>query len=582
MTPRAAYVEGGLIAVSTTYDEREVARSVPGGAWNPDLKRWEWPAEPEVARNLRDAFGGRNFTDDVLELARGAEQDRARRERYRNAEDLEQPEVRKTDAWRHQLRAYHFARDLKAAALFMEMGTGKSKVIIDLIQNRGHDLTVVVCPKSVVGVWPREVEKHSAIDLEVVAPRVDSVAKRVAELERKVELARARGRPVVAVVNYAAVLSDPLKNWLDNEKRIARGVRPIEFGVLDESHRIKAPGGKQSRTLYRLGRRWPWRALLTGTPLPHSPLDAYAQYRFLDSKVFGTSFVKFRSRYAVMGGYQNHQVVGYQNHDEFRDRLYSVAYRVTADVLDLPPSKTVERIAELSAEETRRYRELEALFITELDEGAVTVGNALVKLLRLQQATSGFLKTDDGDLVDLGTTKASLFGDVLDELDSEEPIVVFCRFHRDLDHAKRVASAAGREVAELSGRVNDLEAWLKGEASVLVAQLQSGKEGIDLTRARYAVYYSVGFSLGDYQQSLKRLDRPGQERPVTNVHLVCRLSDGTPTVDRRVVDALERRAQVVEAVLESYDRSKFIDDATNDAVRFALETTKVDPERREE
>jgi len=124
-------------------------------------------------------------------------------------------------------------------------------------------------------------------------------------------------------------------------------------------------------------------------------------------------------------------------------------------------------------------------------------------------------------------------------------VVVFCRFHRDLDAVNRIADEAGRRSLELSGRMDELKRWQAGEVPVLAVQIDSGGLGIDLTRARYAIYYSLGFSLGSYEQSLARVHRPGQTRPVEYIHL---LAEGT--VDEKVMAALSNRADVVNSVLQ--------------------------------
>jgi SNF2 family DNA or RNA helicase len=281
--------------------------------------------------------------------------------------------------------------------------------------------------------------------------------------------------------------------------------------------------------------------------MPHSPLDIYAQYRFLDPSVFGLSFTTFRQRYAVWGGYEGRQPIAWINQDELNAKVYSIASRVTKRaVLTLPPVTHVERYCELGAKARAEYKSLERDFWTWVESAMqeVTVTNALVKLLRLQQMTSGFVLGDDGEIHETDSAKACAFADWLEDLALDEPLVVFCRFTHDLDAVGAAGANAGRRVGELSGRRNDLLAWQRGELDVLVVQIQAGAEGIDLTRAAYACYYSLGFSLGQYEQSLARLDRPGQTRPVTYTHFLAR-----GTVDGQVYTALRARKEVVEAIL---------------------------------
>ena len=121
---------------------------------------------------------------------------------------------------------------------------------------------------------------------------------------------------------------------------------------------------------------------------------------------------------------------------------------------------------------------------------------------------------------------------------------MFARFRCDLDEIKAAADDAGRPYSEVSGTTKTLESWQQGKTTVLGVQIQSGGAGIDLSRSAYCVYYSVGFSLGDYEQSLARLRRPGQTRCVRYYHMVAR-----NTVDEDVYSALKDRRDVIDVVL---------------------------------
>jgi len=126
-----------------------------------------------------------------------------------------------------------------------------------------------------------------------------------------------------------------------------------------------------------------------------------------------------------------------------------------------------------------------------------------------------------------------------------EKAVVFCRFHHDLDTVARVCKELGRTCGEISGRVKQYAEWKAGEFSTLAVQIQAGGLGIDLTEAPYAVYYTIGFSLGDYVQSVARVHRPGQTKAVSIYRLVVR-----DTVDEQLIKALDKKQNVIRAILE--------------------------------
>ena len=141
----------------------------------------------------------------------------------------------------------------------------------------------------------------------------------------------------------------------------------------------------------------------------------------------------------------------------------------------------------------------------------------------------------------------------MSDLPVTEPVVVFCRFRADLEEVRAAAAELGRPYAEVSGTTKELERWQAGDATILGVQIQSGGLGIDCTRAAYAFYYSLGFSLGDYEQSLARLRRPGQTRCVRYYHLVAR-----HTVDEQVYAALRDRRVVVDAVMEKLTKREVV------------------------
>jgi SNF2 family DNA or RNA helicase len=420
------------------------------------------------------------------------------------------------DPWLHQQKAAAWASPRPASLLGMDMGTGKT-------------LTALLA----LGLFGKK--------LKPVMLTAGATKKRAETLEH--ELKYAGSTPLAVIVNYDCV-------WRTD---IAKVIEKVGWSaiVLDESHRIKSPTGKASRWLAGLARKHPTakRLCLTGTPMPHSPLDLFGQFRFMNPEVFGGSFSAFRARYAECDRMFPSKVKKWIRQDELRDKLDEHTWRVSADdVLDLPDSIHETIPVVLSAATKKFYRTLERDMVAELEAGTVTAANALTRLLRLQQATSGYAVMDDGGgLVPIDGTpaKRNALEDWLEDLPSTEPVVVFCRFRSDLEDVAALARKLGRPYSEVSGVTKTLEQWQAGETTILGVQMQSGGVGIDLTRACFCVYYSLGFSLGDYEQSLARLRRPGQNKCCRYYHLVA-----AGTVDEEVYRALQERRNVVESVLQ--------------------------------
>jgi SNF2 family DNA or RNA helicase len=248
-------------------------------------------------------------------------------------------------------------------------------------------------------------------------------------------------------------------------------------------------------------------------------------------------------------------VVGFKNLAVANKKIAATTHYVrTTDVIDLPPISFHDVACDLSPKESSLYREVENEFCAICDSGSVTPKNALEQLLRLQQICGGYVRFDDektASRIDEHPAKAKVLSDMLEDLPSSEPVVIFCRFKSDIEAAKGVAEALGRRASELSGNCNELDDWQQAKTSVLVAQIQSGGIGIDLTRAAYCWFYSLGYSLAEYEQAVARLHRPGQTAKTVIYHLVATIS-GRSTVDGRVYAALRERKEVVNELITGY------------------------------
>jgi hypothetical protein len=296
----------------------------------------------------------------------------------------------------------------------------------------------------------------------------------------------------------------------------------------------------------------------TGTMQAQTPLDVFGQARAVEPGVFGSTFIGFQKRYALMGGFEGREFRGMNpdTEDEFAAKLASFTFHAGEDVLDLPKMlPDVSVTGHLSPKARRAYKDLEeelyAVVQRELADGTVvddeaSVDNVLVRILRCQQITGGALPLDSGAVEEIDHAKADLLADELEDIDPSEPVVVFARFHHDLDKIGQVTARMGREYGELSGRRSDAlaaDATLTEGVQVAGVQIQAGGTGVDFTRSAFGLYYSVGHSLADYLQSRKRLQRPGQTRSVRFRHLVM---EGT--IDEEVYEALAARESVVKRV----------------------------------
>jgi SNF2 family DNA or RNA helicase len=551
-------VADSLLRIRAHYDDRHACAAIPGAKWVPSIKRWEYLLTPATASCAAQTFGQKLSTEDQAKLRDLWARLLNIPEIKQNPAGLEQPQTQ-FPCWEHQVVCYNMARELFGFAsgseagggvmFALDMGLGKTKCAVDVIVNHPDQIrsVLVTCPSSVIDVWTGNQDRIGQFEIHalpeqyarlhifpVKGKNMDTYKKtKLAENARRI--AEMHNKTFIAVVNYETAWREPFATW-------ARDVK-FDMIIADECHRLKSPGGKASKFFSLLGRSVKYRLGLSGTPMSHTPLDIYAQYRFLDPGIFGTSYSRFRSEFAVMGGFQGKQVLTFKNLDTLNQKFYMIAHRVMSkDVMDLPEFQVIERTCELEGKELKVYQQMNDEFCAEVEGNLVTAANALVKLLRLQEITSGFL---DGQQV--GSSKAKLLADVLEDFDLHEPVVIMAHFTNDLKMIRQVCEAQGRTYAELSGHANQLSQWQIGKFDVLGVQIKSGREGVDLTRARYTIYYSMGFSLGDYEQSMKRTDRPGQTREGLFIHL---LAEGS--VDLKVMKSLQHHKEVITAVLDMY------------------------------
>jgi SNF2 family DNA or RNA helicase len=461
-----------------------------------------------------------------------------------------------TAAWPHQIKAFNFLKRINQGALFAAMGCGKSKIVVDLIQNLSLERVLIIAPKRAIEVWPKQFKIHglSRRGLAIVPLRDPmTMTERADWLEMT---PRVRGKCTVFVTNYAALVPGSEKRPNHFAERLRK--EDFDLVVMDESHHIKAPGGRTSKFAAVLSGRAKRRLCLTGTPMPNSPIDIYGQYRFLDPGVFG-SFREFQERFVVYGGFQMREVLGFKDEEELARRYGQIAFEVSKDVLDLPPVVENEVPVRLDRTSMRAHAELDNEMALEFGRGeTVTVSNILTKIIRQQQITSGYLPvvvTSDEDgaepvekIQQMNSAKFEALREILGSVRAEEPVVVFYKFNYDLMQIKAAAEdlEAPRRVMVISGGRDDHQEWQRAEGGeVLAVQIKAGGEGIDLTRAAYTVYYSLTYSLGDMQQSKDRTHRPGQTRTTNYYYLV---ADGT--VDESIMTCVRTKKSIVDFVRE--------------------------------
>ena len=467
--------------------------------------------------------------------------------------------VYKTEPWKHQKKALSYLCKRDTAALYTDMGTGKTKVMIDMIQTRGFRRVLVVAPNKACEVWQEQIGIHG-IDGQICAIRLNamSINKVINQLsnEPKCDKIRSDAPTSVYIINYEKV-------WREGIDRIfLRKTFGLDCVICDESHRIKTPTSRCSRYLSRLGKVVPHRYLVTGTPLAENPTDVYAQYKFLDPTIFGTNFGQFRDEYEVIDPILTarigHRILDkntpYKNLEQLREKMFSCAFYIESSV-ELPEQTDIVRKFPMPDKTEKLYHQMMKEKVAEMNGLWLESNNALTTVLRLQQITSGYacvenIDTKEQKILNVDTARRDELKELLEEFPADEPIVVFAHYKKDLKNIRKACNELGYSYSEVSGSVDTLKDWKSGRTRVLGVQYSSGSESIDLTRAKYCVYYSLTQRLALYEQSRKRIHRPGQTRPVVYYHLIETMKKGF-TIDQKIYEALKSKKDIVDYVMES-------------------------------
>ena len=456
----------------------------------------------------------------------------------------------KTEPWGgeegHQNRAFKKARRKKAFAFFMEVGTGKTKVAIDLSSDEFQageiDIVMVWAPKGVHSQWtdPSE-DEPSPLEVHCSVPFV-AHSWPWKEKDRPKLI---KGKLLVVSFNYDSLITEQGFSEMERIMKMGR-----VFIIADESQRLKNPGAKRSKQAAILAPLAVKRLILTGTPLAKSLVDVWAQFKWLDPNIVGDKYLTtFRSKYCIMGGWEGRQVVGHKNVDQFLKIIDPYVFRATQDELNLPASVYAPYQFELSGIQRKHYDALRKDFITKFEDGTeVTVANAATMLLRLQQIACGYL-AHEGRIEEIEDARFPALQSILEQ--REGKMVIWCRFTRDIE---RICDAyGGVAVPYYGGNVNERDDAKRRflhtpGVRYFVGNPQAGGTGLDGLQkvSKTVIYYSNSFSSLDRWQSEGRNRRIGMgDESCTYIDLIAR-----KTIDQRLISVLRKKKTLSDQVMD--------------------------------
>ena len=463
----------------------------------------------------------------------------------------------KTKPYAHQLTALENSWHKEEFAYFMEMGTGKTKVLIDnvaMLYDKGKvDGVLIIAPKGVVGTWyNQELPNHLADHIENVTVLWQANINKKQQ-EKLDQLFKTGHELHILVMNVEALSTDKGKLFAAKFLRSHKSMIAI-----DESTTIKNPKAKRTKNILSLGDICKYRRIMTGSPVTRNPLDLYSQCEFLNPNLLQfTSYYAFRNRYAEMKTIHVHGrsvdvVHKFQNLKELSETLKPFSYRVLKqDCLDLPEKVYIKREISLSPEQKKLYEQMKKQAFATLNGKQVTSVTVLTQLMRLQQITCGHFTADDGSIQPIRNNRLAELLDVLEEIEGK--VIIWGHYQEDVKNIVNILTdkyGPGSVVSyygltpqeERQKNIKKFQA--NNGVRFLVGTPQTGGYDITLTEANTVIYYSNGYDLEKRMQSEDRAHRIGQKKTVTYVDIIAQ-----DTVDEKIVKSLRKKINIASEVM---------------------------------
>jgi len=457
----------------------------------------------------------------------------------------------------HQLTALEKSWNKENFAYFMEMGTGKTKVLIDnmsMLYDKGKiDGALIIAPKGVVKTWyeqelPTHLPRH--IDNTTVLWQSNITKSQQEKLDSVLENEMLLH---ILVMNVEALSTEKgvnfARKFINSHKTLM---------AIDESTTIKTPTARRTKNIILLGKQAKYKRIMTGSPITKNPLDLYTQCEFLDPWLLDfTSYYAFRNRYAEMKtmhlrGRSIQVVSEFKNLGELSETVKTFSYRVLKeDCLDLPPKNFIKRHITLTPAQKKVYEQMKKAAMAVLNGKVTTTMTVLTQLMRLHQITCGHFTADDGSVQEVESNRLNELMSILEE--TEGKAIIWANYQRDvaqiIEHIEKKYGEGS--IVDYYGltpqedRQDNIRKFQNdSNCRFLIGTPQTGGYGITLTQANTVIYYSNGYDLEKRLQSEDRAHRIGQKKTVTYVDLICE-----DTVDEKIVKALRDKINIASEVM---------------------------------
>ena len=429
-----------------------------------------------------------------------------------------------TKLYAYQEKIFTWVKQRKKIALFMDMGTGKTLVTLNFIMYYRPKKILIICPKIAMYVWQSEFKKHIKNNpyqiITLDKGTSSSKAEKVKDLKRE---------NTVIIINYESCWRDHIEKALKDYK--------ADMIICDESHKVKTYGSNVSKYVRQLGKNTEYKAILTGTPVTNTKLDYWGQFAFLDITLFGHLYSAFKNRYFEFHPKFPSKIIKEKNMDELLAKVSenSVTVKLKEVKTDLPAITEEIIYTEMSSAQQKAYDKLRKEQFLKLEKGEILLKNAMNEMQKLQQISSGFIYIEnEATYKFFENSKIEALIELIESM-GEEKVIVFCSFTEELKMIKTALEKEGKATAVIGNGQNELQKFYEG-AQICIINLLAGAEGIDLTSAHYAIYFSPTIKMDKFEQSRARIYRNGQTMPCFVYHLI-----NKNTVDTKIYSALKNK-----------------------------------------
>ena len=466
----------------------------------------------------------------------------------------------KTKPYGHQLDALDASWNKENFAYFMEMGTGKSKVLLDnaaVLYDKGLiNALLLIAPKGVYKNWfDSEIPVHlpDHIETNIVLWKTSDTSKKQQLLLNS--LFKSGTHLNILIMNVESFSSG---NGAEFAYKFLFA-HPKSMVAIDESTTIKTPTTNRTKNILKLRDHCKYRRILTGSPVTKSPLDLYSQCMFLDPWLLDhQSFYTFRARYSIckkiqVNGRQVEIVVGYRNLSELSEKIKPFSKRILKDdCLDLPEKSYVKHYVELTEKQKSVYKQMKKEAIAFLDGKMQSSATVMTQLMRLHQITCVHFTADDGTIKDLPCSRLGELMSILENVEGKT--IIWSHYTHDVRRIiKEVKRAYGDDgVVDYYGatdadkrQINIKRFQEDDKCRFFVGTTHTGGYGITLTSGSNMIYFSNGYDLEKRQQSEARIDRIGQTKKMTYIDIMTQ-----DTIDERIVKALRNKVNIANTIMD--------------------------------